>query len=43
MAIRPCVEFEFGLRVANIAIAGYHLHCVFFLDKLYLPVFIVLG
>lgn len=42
MAFRRCVVIEFGLRVANIAIAGNHLHCMFFLDKLDLPVFIVL-
>ncbi len=42
MAFQRCLELEFGSRDANIAIADNHLYCMFFLDKLDLPVIIVL-
>ncbi len=42
MVFRGCLEIKFGSRDANIAIADNHLYCMFFLDKLDLPVIIVL-
>lgn len=42
MAFRPLGLLKSKIRRANIAIARHHLQCMFFLDKLDLPVFIVL-